>query len=133
MLSDAVEGRSELDADVSRLRLGLEAAKAFELGPGTMLRPEVRAGMRYDGGEVETGFGLEVGGGVAFSAMDRGLIVSILGRSLVAHELSGYEEWGFGGGITINPGGQGRGLSLGLRPTWGSTSSGTARLWVQRQ
>lgn len=131
MQSDAVEGRSELEADVSRIRLGLEAVKGFELGPGTTLRPELRAGLRYDGGVVETGFGLEVGGGVAVTAMNQGLVVSIHGRSLVTHEQSGYDEWGFGGGITVNPGGQGRGLSLDLRPTWGSTSSGVARLWAQ--
>ncbi len=131
MNSDEVEGRSELATDVSRIRLGLEASKGIEIGAGSVLEPAVRAGLRHDGGDIETGFGLEVGGEVKLAAMDGGLIVSVHGRSLVTHEQSGYDEWGVGGSITFDPGSRGRGLSLDLRPTWGSTSSGLARLWAQ--
>ena len=129
MTSEAVEGRSELTSDISRVRIGVEGSKTFATGAGTLLRPELRAGMRYDGGDIETGFGVEVGGGVYFVAVEPGLTLGVHGRVLVAHEQSGYDEWGLGGSITFNPGDGGRGLSLGLRPTWGSTTSGLARLW----
>ena len=131
MNSEAVEGRSELTADASRVRVLLEASNGFITGSGAMLRPRVRAGMRYDGGEADSGLGMEVGGGITFADPNVGLTIRLHGRTLVTHEQSGYEEWGFGGSINFNPGGDGRGFSLGLRPTWGSTASGLARLWAQ--
>ena len=131
MTSDEVEGRSELTADVSRIRLMLEAHKGYTLSSGEMLQPQVRVGMRRDGGDVETGLGMEVQGGVTFLDVERGLTIAVHGRKLVTHEQSDYEEWGLGGSITLNPQGGGRGLSLGVSPSWGSTASGLARLWAQ--
>ena len=131
MNSEAVEGRSELTADASRVRMLLEASTGFMTGSGAMLRPQVRAGMRYDGGDTESGLGMEAGGGLTFVDPSRGLTIRVHGRTLLTHEQSGYEEWGLGGSIDFNPGGEGRGLSVGLRPTWGSTASGVARLWAQ--
>ena len=117
MNSEAVEGRSELTADASRVRMLLEASTGFMTGSGAMLRPQVRAGMRYDGGDTESGLGMEAGGGLAFVDPNRGLTIRVHGRTLLTHEQSGYEEWGLGGSIDFNPGGDGRGLSVGLRPT----------------
>ena len=131
MTSDEVEGRSELTADVSRMRVMLEAHKGYTLGGGELVKPQLRVGMRRDGGDVETGFGMELGGGLSFLDSERGLSIAVHGRKLVAHEQSDYEEWGLGGSITLNPQGGGRGLSLGLSPSWGSTASGLARLWAQ--
>ena len=131
MNSEAVEGRSELTADASRVRMLLEASTGLTTGSGAMLRPQVRAGMRYDGGDTESGLGMEAGGGFTFLDPNLGLTIRVHGRTLLTHEQSGYEEWGLGGSIDFNPGGDGRGLSVGLRPTWGSTASGLARLWAQ--
>ena len=50
-------------------------------------------------------------------------------RGLIAHEASGYGEWGASGSIRIDPGTSGRGLSLTLVPSYGNASSGTERLW----
>ena len=50
-------------------------------------------------------------------------------RGLVAHEESGYEEWGASGTIRIDPSTSGRRLSFTLRPTWGVASSGVDQLW----
>ena len=50
-------------------------------------------------------------------------------RGLLAHEESGYEEWGASGTVRIDPGASGRGLSLTLSPSWGASSSGVERLW----
>ena len=131
MNSEEVEGRSELTADVSRVRVMLDASRGYTLSSGGMIQPHVRVGMRRDGGDVETGFGMELGGGLAFLDLERGLTISVQGRKLVAHEQSHYEEWGLGGSITLNPQGAGRGLSLRASPSWGSTATGVARLWAQ--
>lgn len=129
--SKAVEQRGELTSNASRLRVGIEASKAFATGQSSVFRPQFRAAMRYDGGDVDTGFGVEMGGGLNFSAVESGITVSVNGRTLLAHEQSDLEDWGIGGAITFNPGGEGRGLSVNLRPSWGSTASGLARLWSQ--
>ena len=107
MTSDEVEGRSELMADVSRVRAMLEAQKGYALSGGELVQPQLRVGMRHDGGDVETGLGMEVGAALAFLDPDRGLTISVHGRTLVTHEQSDYEEWGLGGSITLNPQGGG--------------------------
>ena len=57
-----------------------------------------------------------------------GLTVEGRGRTLLAHG-GNYEEWGIGGLIRIDPGAEGRGMSLSLVPAWGETQSGAQRLW----
>ncbi len=130
MNSVEIDERRELNADASRVRLMLEASNGFALGSGT-LQPQARIGMRQDGGEVDSGFGMEVGGGMTFLDRNGTLTIRVHGRTLILHEESEYEEWGLGGSITINPDGGGQGLSLGVRPSWGSAASGAARLWAQ--
>ena len=50
-------------------------------------------------------------------------------RTLVAHEASGYEEWGMSGAIRVTPDASGRGLTLSIAPAWGQTGSAAERLW----
>ena len=66
--------------------------------------------MRHDGGDAETGTGVEVGAGIRYAGS--GVTVEGSVRGLVAHEASGYEEWGASGSVRIDPGASGRGLSL---------------------
>ena len=127
MTSDAVEGLKSAEADASRLRLIVEGSRAFEVGEGSTLTPSVELGLRHDGGDAETGTGLEAGAGIRYAGA--GVTVEGAVRALVAHEASGYEEWGASGSVRIDPGASGRGLSLTLAPAWGNASSGTGRLW----
>ena len=53
-------------------------------------------------------------------------------RGLVAHEASGYEEWGASGAIRVSPSDSGRGLTLSLAPVWGAAGSRTEQLWGAR-
>ena len=126
MTSDATDGMMGSKAEASRERLVLDAARSFETDGGT-LTPRLELGLRHDGGDAETGTGVEVGAGISYS----GARVTIEGtvRSLVAHEDGAYEEWGASGSIRIDPGASGHGLSLTLAPTWGNASSGAERLW----
>ena len=41
-------------------------------------------------------------------------------RTLVAHDEDAYEEWGASFAVRVDPGSDGRGLSLSITPTWGS-------------
>ena len=53
-------------------------------------------------------------------------------RTLIAHEESGYEEWGASGSIRVNPGASGRGLTFAISPVWGAAGSQAERLWEAR-
>ena len=57
------------------------------------------------------------------------LTIKAEGRTLIAHEGSGYEEWGMSGAIRVTPRPSGRGLTLAIAPAWGRTGSAAERLW----
>ncbi len=111
-----------------RLRFALEGSRAFTLSPGATVTPSLDLGARWDGGDGETGAGVEVGGGLRWADRGRGLTAELAGRVLAAHG-GGVEEWGASGFVRLDPGADRRGLSLSLAPSWGETASGAARLW----
>ena len=118
------------EGDVTRLRLIVQGERVFASETGATFTPSAEMGLRHDGGDAETGTGLEVGAGLRYTAGR----VSIEGqvRALVAHEAEGYEEWGASGAIRVNPSASGRGLTLSIAPQWGRTGSGTEQLWNAR-
>ena len=128
----AVSNEGNTTADASRLRLVLEGGRAFAMGDGATLRPSLELGLRHDGGDAETGTGVELGGGVNYTDPVTGLSVEAKARMLVAHADSGYEEWGVSGAVRLAPGERQRGLSFSLAPTLGATSSAAERLWGAR-
>ena len=117
------------EGEASRARLLVEAQRPFEAGAGT-LTPSAEVGVRYDGGDAETGTGIEVGGALRYQGA--GITIEGAVRTLVAHEESGYEEWGASGSVRVQPGASGRGLSLTFSPTWGAAASGVEKLWGLR-
>ena len=136
MHSDAATGEAgnlaAADARTSRVRLVLEGARSFEVGDGGVLTPTLEVGLRQDGGDAETGTGIELGGGLAWTDPARGLTVEAKARTLIAHEDADYREWGASGSVRIEPGASGRGLSLTLAPAWGAAEGGAERLWSLR-
>jgi hypothetical protein len=113
--------------DVTRLRLILQGERVFEAGNGATFTPSAEIGLRQDGGDAETGTGVEVGAGLRYTAGP--LTIEGQVRSLVAHEDSDYEEWGMSGAIRVTPSSSGRGLTLSIAPAWGRTGSAADRLW----
>ena len=130
--SEKTDGLAATTADTSRLRLVLEGSHRFELAGGQTLTPSLEVGLRHDGGDAETGAGIEVGGGVRYANPALGLTAEAKARGLVAHDDSDYSEWGASGSVRIDPGTSGRGLSLTLTPAWGAASDGADRLWSLR-
>ncbi len=126
--SDPVSNEGKTTANASRTRLALEAGRAFRAGGGT-LTPGLELGLRHDGGDAETGTGVELGGRVAYAGPGSRLGVEASVRALVAHEDSDYREWGASGALRLAPGASGRGLSFSLSPAWGAASGGADRLW----
>ena len=128
--SDRAEGLEAAKADVTRLRLMVDAGRSFTTAGGATLTPTIEAGVRHDAGDAEEGVGFEVGGGLAY----QGRNVTIEGkvRTLVAHDDSAYREWGASFAVRVDPGSDGRGLSLAIIPTWGSATSEAEQLWSTR-
>ena len=130
--SEPVSNEGATTAVASRVRLALEGSRAFGTQGGGVLTPGLELGLRHDGGDAETGTGVELGGRLAWTDPGTGLSVEASVRTLIAHEDSEYGEWGASGSVRLGPGERGRGLSLSLRPTWGAASSGVGRLWSAR-
>ena len=113
------------DADVTRLRLGLEGGWTIAMDAAGTLEPTLEAGVRHDGGDAETGFGVEVGSGLAWKVPAIGLALDVAGRTLVAHEDGGTEDKGFSAGLAFDPAADtGLGPSLFLRHDNGGESTG---------
>ena len=127
--SEKAANSAETTANASRVRLVLEGGRAFVVGNGATFRPSLELGVRHDGGDAETGAGVEIGGGVSYADADSGLSVDVRARMLAAHADADYREWGASAMARLDPGERGRGLSLSLSPTIGATSSASERLW----
>ena len=116
------------DADVTRLRLGLEGTwRGIETEGGGTLTPTLEVGLRQDGGDAETGFGLEAGAGIAWSDPASGIAAEIRASGLLAHEDGGFRERGLSGSFAWDPTpGSDRGPSLSLTQTLGGSASYSA-------
>ena len=113
------------DASVWQLRLGLEGSRHVALGDGGALRPSVEVGVRHDGGDAETGSGIDVGAGLSFTGPASGLSLDLAARGLLTHEASGFQEWGASASLTYDPApSSDQGLSLSLQQSVGASSSG---------
>ena len=120
-----------IEVDTWRLRAALTGEGTLDAGgAGATLLPSVELGMRWDGGDGETGLGLEIGGGLGYAVPGSGLRMDANGRTLLAHG-GDVEEWGVGGIVRVEPAAGGRGGSFGLGLSWGDTGSGAARLWEE--
>ena len=115
--------------DAQRVRLMLEGGTAWALAGASELRPSLEVGGRWDGGKAERGFGAELGGGLAYAHTKLGLGIEARGRYLLAHEESGFEEWGASLTLRLDPGRAGRGLWLAFAPGWGAEASRVVQMW----
>ena len=132
--SEARAGLKAADADVSRLRLGLKGSWVQPFRGGATLTPSLEIGARHDGGDAETGFGADVGGGIVLADPGSGLLLRLNARGLLVHEASGFREWGVSGVLRYDPDPVSeRGLSLTLAPSWGAASTGGADALLGRE
>ena len=123
--SEKTAGLAGAEAEVTRLRLGLEGTwRGLEAGGGELV-PRLEVGLRHDGGDAETGFGLDLGGGLSWSHPESGLSAELSGRGLLTHESRGFRDRGLSASFGWDPGrGTGRGPKLTLSQTVGTSASG---------
>ena len=132
---DAVAGRLLVaNAEVWRARAGVEGARSFALDEkGGVVTPSFEVGARFDGGDAETGFGADIGGGVALVAPGHGVTAALKARGLVAHKDQDLREWGVSAAFAWDPRPQTqRGWSLSLMQSWGASSSGGMEALLSR-
>ena len=123
--SDATHELAASDSDVTRLRLGLEGSYRFATAGDGHLTPRVEVGARHDGGDAETGFGVELGAGLAWSDPALGLSLDLSGRTLIAHDAGDLEDRGFAASLGFDPEpASARGPSLSLRQALGGRATG---------
>ncbi len=115
----------------SHLRLMLEGSRAFDLPWGALFTPTLELGLRKDAGDAETGYGVEVGGGIRYEDPQWGLTLELRGRKVAAHQAEDFAIWGASGSLVLDPGADGLGLSLRVQPSWGESDSGVENLWQQ--
>ena len=120
-VSDAAVGLLATQADASRLRFGLESSYTAALKNGGALTPKFEIGWRYDGGGAETGLGVDIGGGLLWSAPVRGISVEIEVRHVLMHEATGFNDWSVSGLVRYDPNPSSeRGLSASVRSSTGA-------------
>ena len=118
-------------AAATRFRTGLEGARGYTLAGRLSLRPSVEVGLRHDGGDAETGAGLDVGGGLVMMDASTGLAVDLRVRMLVMHQAEGYSERGMALSLSYNPTpSTPLGFVARVAPSWGGeATSGAEAMW----
>ena len=132
---DGVDGSAgrlaATEAAVTRFRTGLEGSREFLLAGRVSLRPSAEVGLRHDGGDAETGAGMDVGGGLIVSDSSTGLAVDVRVRMLVVHQAEGFRERGMAVSLSYNPTpSTPLGFMARVAPSWGGqATSGAEALW----
>ena len=120
---------SATSADSSRFRLALEGSRPFRLEGGATLTPLVEVGVRHDAGDDETGAGLDVGGGIAYSGPGSRMRVELRAQTLLLHADRNRREWGLSGSFRLLADERGRGLAVSIAHGRGADIGGSDRLW----
>ena len=129
---DGPTGRLNATAAVAtRFRTGLEGSHAYTLVGRLSLTPSVEVGLRHDGGDAETGAGMDVGAGLVVSDSSTGLAVDVRVRTLLVHQAQGFRERGVALSLSYNPTPSSPlGFTARVAPSWGGqATSGAEALW----
>ena len=136
---DGVEGPggnlAAARAAVTRFRTGLEASRGYRFERGLSLQPSLELGIRRDGGDAETGAGIDIGGGLIVSDALTGLSADVRVRMLLAHQDEGFSERGMSIAFSFDPTpSTPLGFLAKLTPSWGGqATSGARRSGARRQ
>ena len=88
-------------------------------------------GLRHDGGDAETGAGMDVGVGLVVSDAGSGLAVDVRVRTLLVHQDEDFSERGVAVSLSYNPTPSSPlGFMARVAPSWGGqATSGAEALW----
>ncbi len=121
------------ETDTTRFRLALEGSWDFTTEDEQWFSPFLEAGLRHDGGHVETRLGMEVGGGFRYAHPGLNLTTEMGARGLFTDESGAFEEWGVWGSLRYDPDPSSRnGASVEVSPSWGAANAGGVHALWQR-
>ncbi len=127
-------GLAPAEADVTRVRLGLEGTWQGILHRGGHWVPSLEVGLRHDDGDAETGFGAELGAGLTYDHKAYGIAAEIKARGLLTHEASGFGNTGLSAALAWDPKpATDRGPSLTLSQAVGAADAGALEALLQRE
>lgn len=109
----------------------LEGSRGFSFGGRVSLTPSVEIGLRQDGGDAESGAGMDVGGGLVFTDGVTGLSLGVRVRTLLVHQAEGFSDRGMSLSFGWDPSlSSPLGLTTTVAPSWGGSAMSVAEaLW----
>ena len=113
LFTDAKMASYTMRGEAVRIRVGLEGA--FQMWEG--VHPYLEANVRQDGGDTESGIGMELSGGVRIDYPAWQLKGDVRSHGLIMHTADDFTEWGLSGAIQV--GRRSDGFMVVLRPSWG--------------
>lgn len=116
-----------LNANVHRVRTGIETSYTLDWIGGSTLTPFGQLNLRTDGGDGDTGSGLEFTGGLRLS--QSAYSVELMGRTFETRGHQSYTENGFTMTATVNPSHDGTGFSATISPQWGANVHSRDTIW----
>ena len=118
-------------AAVTRFRTRLEGSRGHTFSSGLSLLPSVEVGLRHDGGDAETGSGVDIAGGLVVSNPAMGLSADVRVRMLLVHQAEGFRDRGVSISFSYDPTpSTPLGFAARLAPSWGGQAeSGAEALW----
>ncbi len=128
MGASETEELSEDEAQVSRLRLGLQGTlRGIRLGTESTIVPSAELALRHDGGDAETGFGVDMQVGFRLSELESGLDIEVHAHAVLTHQDRGLQDQGLAGAVTWDPRPQSiEGLQVRVEHTLGAEALGGA-------
>ena len=113
--SDRIESLAASQATVTQLRFGLKSHWNLKIH-NSILSPTLALRLRHDGGDVETGLGVELGAGLVWKIPGSGFSLDLSSRHLLTHKEKDMKVDGFSAGVSFGPDLESsRGLSVSLR------------------
>ena len=125
--SNADLASAGLNATVHRIRTGMETSYMIDWIGSSTITPFGQLNLRSDGGDGDTGSGLEFTGGVK---LNHGVYsLELMGRTFESRDQHSYSESGFSMVASVNPSIDGTGFTATISPRWGTSTSFNDAIW----
>ncbi len=125
--SSGESASSGFDVNVRRLRTGVETSYTLDWLGDMSLTPFGRLNLRVDGGDGDTGTGLEFAGGLKIG--HGAFAFEMMGNSFNVEGQQPYSESGVTMSAMINPSRNGTGLLASISPRWGTNTNASDVIW----
>ena len=119
---------NSMQTDASHYRIGIEGSHTQKLASGSTLKPTFSIGMRGDGKNDQSIFGMEVGGGLNYTST---FGLSLTGNSsMFLIEQGEIQKWSIIGTVNYDRGNDKLGTIMEVSPSYGQMQGGNSRsLW----